>query len=216
MLPTQKNIDTALELYNKLQNWRLADETIRKYVEADHKENKDISIITTKVVLINSLYYTFVLSPLEMAKHIQKIAEKKQLDYLISTGDPMAVELISQAKISKRKIRFLSFASKYCHFHNPSKYSMFDKYVCNLLKKINGKEQTLGINNKNLTKYPVFHAAIVNLKEKVNLKNDFIEMDRYLWLCGQKISTDWKRLNREVRECFANNKDLVTKLGCEQ
>lgn len=211
-LLTNENIEIALRLYDKLPNWKSADAIIKGYIDAN-KANRDLHTIAIKVVLINSLYYAGVLAPLKMAIHIKELAYKKGLDDLISKGNPEAVDLISNIRVTEKKtIKCLSFATKYCHFHNPTAYPMFDIYVYNLIKKINGREEKLAVKNTNLKNYSDFYKAVVNLIEKANFEKDFNKIDKYLWLCGQKISKDWSKLSREVKECFEKNRDLVNKL----
>lgn len=211
MLPTKENVDMALKLYDMLPNWKTADKVIRKYI-SDHKANKNIHYIAVKVALINDLYSARVLAPMGMAEHIKKKAEEG-LDDLILKGNIKAVDIIENAKIYRKKKRFLSFASKYCHFHNPDAYPMFDSYVFTSISKINGREKRLNVQNSKLREYYVFYSAFMTLREKANLEKYSVnQIDKYLWLWGQKISKKRDQLASDIRECFHKNKNLVERL----
>lgn len=218
VFPTKRNIDLGIRLFNQLPNGKLGNEVIRQFVEKN-RGNSNLSIVATKVVLINSLYYTQIFAPLQVARHIHRLAMKNSLDKLISDGDARAIDLITYVKIAKKKKRFFSFASKYCHFHNPNKYPLIDSYVTNLLKKINGKEKRFDIDDEDFGKYEKFRQAVVTLRKKARLTYDFDKIDKYLWIYGQAISNNWRvvknrnKLNREVKECFTKNKHLLNKLG---
>lgn len=216
MWPRREEVEEVINKAKELENFNLTDQTIIPYVKAN-KSNKEATAVATKVALINSFYNTNIYASLDMAKRIVNLAKEKQLDDLILIGDLRAVGLISKFKGRT----FLSFASKYCHFHNSDAYPMLDKFVVGLLKEINGKERKLGVENSNLQKqkndlkkYEEFYRAIMNLKGhigRISLK----DLDVFLWLCGQAWAWEKnkrKNISKEIKGLVKKNRSLFKKI----
>lgn len=92
--------------------------------------------VLLKVTALNALYKTRIMNVYPVVETILGVGRK--LDSLISRGDPAAVDLMKMVKFEKRDntINFFSFASKYCHFHKPDRYPIYDQYVDAALRKL--------------------------------------------------------------------------------
>jgi hypothetical protein len=131
----------ALEFCDR-QLIRLAAEVMDdhpRYADADRavgwvfdsaKENERIEQVLSKVCVLNSLYATSVYHVVRMAHHIVSIED---LDRMLDKGELNAVESIRRGHgihLSNGKDRdFYSFATKYCHFHSPERFPMWDTLV---------------------------------------------------------------------------------------
>ncbi|MBA7469479.1 hypothetical protein ES707_04750 [subsurface metagenome] len=201
LLPDIENVKIAYEIYQEQKEWVLAEKIVTSFF-ANNKSNKDESSIFLKVKLLNSLYNTNVFAIRKMARHILHL----NADNDLKSGKIEIVEKIANLKLEKDKSkRFISFASKYCHFHEPHKYAIYDKFALRALIEI------IGSPNKKMGRdYRTYFEAIKDLKN--NLQGvSFVQIDRYLWLYGQYIKKDKKSygvqealikfFNREVELC---------------
>ncbi|HLC86757.1 MAG TPA: hypothetical protein VJH65_00570 [Candidatus Nanoarchaeia archaeon] len=153
-----------------------------------------------KVILIDSLYKTNLKDQIAVAEHIAKI---EKLDDLLKKGSPQAVDKVSNC-IGKN---LLSFASKFCHFHNKDKYPIYDKYVCIALKNL--------IDWKDNRSFSNFLEGIERVR-KENSMNEltFEDLDKYLWLYGLlvRLNSGKRDINKEIYSFYMDNKTKFEKL----
>jgi hypothetical protein len=200
------NIQKAEEIYSLLSDWEISRSTITNFFN-NNKQNVDREIIIIKTILINSLYWTNLKKQIKVAEHILKV----QIDVDLEKGSSSAVKKICDEYIENGKKRqILSFASKYCHFHNKDQYPIYDKYVIMALKKLYGWEETRERD------YEAFIEAINSFRKNIDSEINLEEIDTFLWLYGQKIELDKdpakKNINTEVRELYSKRKDLFNEL----
>ncbi len=196
MVISKNQIESAKEISKYLTGWMFARNTITQYFDIN-RLNECKETVLTKVVLIDSLYKTNINENINIAEHISAIED---LDGLLCKG---SVEAVEKIRIWKKDI--LSFASKYCHFHNKDEYPIFDSYVLNALKE---KFDYKGERN-----YSKFKAKLTELKQE-NL-NSFEELDTFLWLYGQKIALDnnTTKINYEISRLYKEKRELFNRLG---
>ena len=190
---------------------KLAEEAIQKVVDMD-RTNVCLKNVFTKVVMINSLYSTFLninepnnkdntnvlkqykqtLSVGQVARYIVEVARTKELDNLIENGNEDAVNLI--CKVSGEKYKSIySFATKYCNWHNQESFSIVDKYVKGFLYYIKensgGKSYCdLEIFKKKIRDYHEFCLLYDSFKHKFRLDKFAVkEIDKFLWRYGKNM-----------------------------
>lgn len=80
--------------------------------------NVELPHVLLKVVALNKLYSTNILDVETVARPITGL----RIDAPLSGGSSQAVDLIASVRIAG-KVRYnLSFATKYCSWHNPTAY----------------------------------------------------------------------------------------------
>ena len=122
-IPTVDDCKEACERFdeeNAPAEW-LLEQLFQKY-----PRNNDPTEVLLKTQVLNALYNTHIIAVRKVADHITSLAS---LDSLIAAGSPDAVDLITHVTISGKKYRFFSFASKYCSWHNPTAYPIYDGNV---------------------------------------------------------------------------------------
>jgi len=84
--------------------------------------------VLLKVLVLNKLYGAMIrdIDVETVAKHIAGLASDRLLDQLLGQGSLDAVFLITDCPNVKQ---YLSFASKFCSWHNPTAYPISDKSV---------------------------------------------------------------------------------------
>ncbi len=161
----------------------LADQAIIKLVEK-FKENKDITNILLKVSVINDLYNTNIFDTCEMAKHIHSL----HIDSALEKGDSEIVDKIAKVKLSHKEKNFYSFATKYCNWHNRSKYPIYDGFVDKILRAYRDQTNFFDFNNTDLRDYAKFLEILENFRRFFNLDDfDFKEIDKFLWRYSREV-----------------------------
>ena len=181
--PTQNLVKKYIEKYNSNEDYLLVDRTITKLI-SHFRENKIIEDILIKTSVINNLYRTNIYSVNFVAEHIHSIAD---IDSLLKEGDKFAVDKIAKTIINDKTRNFYSFATKYCHFHEPEKYPIFDSFVELVLVTYRDQYKFYNFKNKDLREYGKFCAILTKFIESFNLENFKLkEIDKFLWMYGKE------------------------------
>ena len=134
----------------------------------------------------------------KLARHIESI---KDIDVRLKNGDLTLVNDIASCPTVSSY--YLSFASKYCNWHNQRDFPIYDSIVRKILGELNNSFN-LGVAKKgDLRKYNVYCQALVNLVKKCDLKSvicqnsriDFKALDRYLWVLGKIHTAKHRSIN---------------------
>jgi hypothetical protein len=93
--------------------------------------NVDAGEVSVKVAALNGLYATSIYGIAQMARHIVSL----NIDDPLSSGraDPGLVERIARLEQKGKVRRNYSFATKYCSFHRPDVYPIYDSLVVEIL-----------------------------------------------------------------------------------
>lgn len=189
MIDTQK-IDDWIDSYNKHERYIGDDNAITKLF-GEYKKNISFETVLAKVCTLNCLYSAGVRN-----EHIRLLSEYisgiKELDSHLESGSLEAFYAIADPKVDINKVPV--FASKYCHFHNPSKYPIFDSYSRIALIEINKDTPfTDAFGYKDLLEYrrfkeilDLFLDTLLQQSKTYNYK----DIDKYLWLYGKSIKDD--------------------------
>ena len=176
-------------------------ENILKQIWRKYPNNKNLKEIEVKVKTLNLYYSTNVLATNKVAKSIYSI---KNLDKRLKMGDLSVVQEIAHLSLEDGKERdFYSFATKYCSFHNPRKYPIYDFYVQDLLYKYQKQENFyLGkITRSSITnylKYSEYKNIIDCFISYFGLHCSYKELDMYLWTMGRtKFPRGSKKENKK-------------------
>ena len=144
--------------------------------------------VLLKVTALNALYKTRIMNVYPVVETILSVGRK--LDSLISRGDPAAVDLMKMVKFEKREktINFFSFASKYCHFHQPDRYPIYDQYVDAALKNLR-REKKLAFESDALNHeaYAPFKLVIDAFIGMHATGCSYDAVDKFLWRKGKGL-----------------------------
>ncbi len=152
-----------------------------------------------KVVALNRLYSARVLDvDVEtLARHIAGLG----IDALLAEGSSRAVDLIAHS--GKLRRGCFSFATKYCSWHNPDAYPIYDARVDECLwsyKKQDGhKEGYPKFHRQDLLVYPKLREVVTKFCNFYKLRLvdpfaagsidsfNFKAIDKFLWLQGDSL-----------------------------
>ena len=156
-----------------------------------YPRNESYSHVLLKVVALDRLYSTNVKACYDAANHIHKRGE--EIDSALANGSPEIVDTIAALKLSisgKQRLIY-SFASKYCSWHRPGKYPIWDsrvrQYLTALRYQLKDTEDAglLGTNPYLWTLYPEFVALIERMQKRYGLEEfTFKDIDKLMWKYG--------------------------------
>ena len=164
---------------------------------AAYPANDDPSRVLLKVVALNSLYTTRILAVLKLAQHIA--AQGAALDAALAAGSREAVDLIARVSVPDKDFTFYSFATKFCNWHRPNLYPIYDsrvdKYLWSLKKQGLFQSEALS-QREDLHNYPQFCVVMTAFREQFGLGSfTFKQIDKFLWSQGEVI---WSIPEEEV------------------
>jgi len=184
-LPTHDLIRGAVALFDK-ENF-VAEQALTELF-ALFPQNDNLPRILLKVVALNRLYSTQIFAVMDMAQHIHQ--NRQAIDGGLVSGDPKVVDLISKVTIQGKQHNFFSFASKYCSWHAPHLFPLYDSrvdwYLRNLQKQVRFDSS---FTKNEFANYSEFRAMMVSLQKAFSLESfTFKEIDKFLWLYGTKAN----------------------------
>ena len=179
-----------------MESYRIQESLLRKLVD-EYPTHENKSAVETKVKLLNLFYSTGIQAVNLMAEHILSIED---IDGRLLQGDSKLVPQIAKLKVGKGDIRFnYSFATKYCAYHQPKKFpiydsivaltfaSLFEKGLFPKYKYSRGKSNTRNTYSKTefmdkLKEYDFYIKVYNHFMEEYDLTSlCYREVDSYIW-----------------------------------
>lgn len=151
-------------------------------------ENTDIGAVGVKVAALNSLYATGILGVLQVARHIVSM----DIDAALTQPDMKrdVIERIARVTFGGKIRRNYSFATKYCSFHRPDLYPIYDSLVAEVLNKLLKQGETFddfAPGEHWRDDYAVWDRSISRFRTHYGLEEFSIrEIDKYLWTLGKE------------------------------
>jgi len=187
------NIEPSVEGIKKLvgvveddQKVSTQEQALTHLFTKTYPNNDDILEITIKVSALNTLYSTQLHKYLfPVVNHLKNLS----IDERLKNGDITLIDDIIQTPLEDGKIyRCYSFATKYCSFHRPDAYPIYDSYVDRVLVYLQARDKFAGdmvIDNKNYLSYV---QAIKKFQAHYQLNNFSLkQIDKYLWQLGYEL-----------------------------
>ena len=181
---------------------RTLEELFRQY-----PTNDDEAHVLLKVVALNRLYSAGILAVMDVARHICQHAQEVDGELKADPPSPEAVDKIVGLTILGTGRRFWSFATKYCSWHRPESYPIWDSRVALYLRSLKGSDFTRpdnwiqypqfadsGVNGgarwrpDNWTHYREFKDLMNRFRDFYNLRSfTFKDIDKFLFLSGEQL-----------------------------
>jgi len=186
--PTIDDVNKAIKTFDKDNGpveWLLT-QLFRQF-----PYNTDLSQVLLKTKVMNLLYSTRIGDVNTVAGHIVGLGG---IDALLSAGSPDAVGLIANVQIKYRKFCFYSFASKYCSWHNPTAYPIYDKHVDTCLwfykkQRLYKKQDPFAtFLRQDLWTYSTFLKVLTAFRSSYGLDSfGFKQLDKFLFYQGAQL-----------------------------
>lgn len=207
------------KMFCDIEENRMADQAVKMVFERWPGNTRQEQVLA-KVFVLNSLYDTnlYAVEVVKMAKHIIK----QGVDSKFSQGDPTVVEDIrkghgiSRGKTNK-KWNFYSFATKYCHWHNCSRYVMYDTNVDKALRELNKLlrfcRPFTSAGKRGLKQYSTLKEVIDSLASTLALTKDYKKLDQALWMYGKYLKNN---LPDDIKDEIKAKLDALAKAVSER
>ena len=183
--PSCTEADKYLEQWNEDENLLYSDALLKKLFQETYPKNISVYEIFIKATALNSVYSTHIDSFYSVAQTILSL----NIDERLRDGDETLVDdMLSSLRETMGKEPF-SFVTKYCSFHNPDDFPIYDSYVDEVLWYFNGLEKFSRYYRSDLKvkhNYSKYKSILMDFRccfglEKYSTK----ELDQYLWQFGK-------------------------------
>lgn len=178
-IPSPERVRVACERFD--QRYRVVEEALGDLFTHYH-QNTNQSHVLIKIVTLNRLYSAGVLAVEAVAAHIFNSGE--QIDSGLAVGEPSIVNRIARVTIQKRDFNFFSFATKYCSWHKPDLYPIYDSRVDRYLWSLQKHSRFSDFKHRNdiCKDYSSFVKIMKELRIFFKLEEfTFKEIDKFLW-----------------------------------
>lgn len=150
--------------------------------------NRTFPEVLLKVSALNALYKTQIWDIYPVAHHICEGI--RNLDQCLLSGQAEIVDQISRVTNASKIRRNYSFATKFCHFQNPSAYPIYDRYVSEALWQYSKQHQFASFKRFELEDYVEFLRVMGAFKTSFKLTRfGWRDLDKFLWICGRDLLT---------------------------
>ena len=148
--------------------------------------NADLSDILLEVTCLNRLYSTNVYAIFDMAEHIKRL----DIDPRLARGDIDLVEDIADLNLNGKPRRCYSFATKYCSWHAPDRYAIYDRFVVEAIEMFAQHHDFASFTSGSIySSYPKYYDVIVKFRDHFHLtKFTLKQIDQFLWSCGKEAN----------------------------
>ena len=149
-----------------------------------YPSNQSLPEILIKVATLNSLYGTNIYATVKVANHILS----RNIDAKLQQKSLELIDEIALVAIGNKTRRNYSFATKYCHWHQPEEYLIYDSYVEQVLWSYQNQDNFMIFKRNELQKYPRYKEVVEGFRLYYGLRQfSFRELDKFLWLYGKAI-----------------------------
>jgi hypothetical protein len=152
----------------------------------DHfRSNRTYNNIRIKVDVINGIFNTAIRDTFGVARQIHERVER--IDSRLEDGDVHLIAEIARYEQPNEVFRTnYSFATKFCHFHYPEAFPIYDKFVVQSLLGYRMSPDFSFFAKGDLKKYPVFLEVNFVFREVYGLSRlPASVVDRFLWATGK-------------------------------
>ena len=155
---------------------------------AQYPDNSDLRHVLLKVVAVNTLYHSCIYALETVARHIHE--HGKEIDAALASGSLGIVDTIAKVRVQGRVHNFFSFATKYCSWHQPEKFPIYDSRVDRYLWTLQTEHPFApAFIHPHLWDYPKFHNIVVAFRDFHGLSEfSFKDIDKFLYLKSEPIS----------------------------
>ena len=200
IIPTKPEIEKWINIWNSNEEYQHNSSSVANLFKTFPKNN-NVDEVMAKLAALDSLYTTHAKYLFYMAKNITLI---ENVDERINSGDLTVVNEIANFQYiddnKEGNRNQYSLATKFCSFSNPKVYSIYDKWVKEVLVDLYETDPYLDLTTlsskkrTNLRKlleskdYLVFDKIMQCFREKYSDVFEGMpkmELDKYLWLAGK-------------------------------
>ncbi|MBN1538443.1 MAG: hypothetical protein JW908_17035 [Anaerolineales bacterium] len=149
-----------------------------------YPNNISFDDVLIKVTLLNSLYTTNIFAFWAMAQHIHEL----NIDPALDKSNLNIIESIANLKIKEKIRRNYSFATKYCSWHKPEEYPIYDSLVGKILIIYRNEFAFEKFYNSDLQNYLKYKNIYSSFQNYFGLQQfSFKQIDKFLWFSSKDL-----------------------------
>jgi hypothetical protein len=194
--PSPKVIRSALirwKTSKEYERYRDQEKVLRQLFQDLFPKNNSISAILLKVTALNQFYSTNIYDTYSMARHILEL----KIDKHLVRGDLTLIGEIAAIKLSRRKKKFYSFATKYCSHYFPECFPIYDSFVSKMLALYRKQFKFESFSQNGLKDYEKFKNVLTAFRGAFGLNRiPLKETDIFLWINGREKFSKWRKKSR--------------------
>ncbi len=180
--PTTEDVLNSIANHENNVKYRTEENAIALLLNK-YPNNNNINEIIIKAGTINSLYNTHIYDIYSASM----VIKESNFDELVRAGNIEAVEKIATVRNNDKERRNYSFATKYCHRHNPNDFPIYDKYVDYMLWLYNDIFNFALFTRDDLKTYGILKDIINRFRQEFGLENfGYDKIDVFLWSKGKE------------------------------
>jgi hypothetical protein len=209
IISLREDAHAVLKGYEKMESYRIQEDLLQRLVKK-YPDHKNKAAVETKVKLLNLFYSTGIQATNKMSENILSI---RDIDKRLSKGDKSLIPEIATLSFDDKKRYNYSFATKYCAYHQPEKFPIYDSIVamtfisffekgllpkykcCSLKSKVEDTDTyTKAEFKEKLKGYDFFVDVYDYFMKLYDLKGYFTyrEIDSYIWGAFKVGGTNYK------------------------
>ena len=180
--PTPDRVEQECRQFDS-EPWNISGEEALRLLREHFPENKQVSHVLLKVLVLNKLYSTRVndVDVLPLAEHIVRLDLDPQLDQGVLAA-------VGRIYTCDNLRMYYSFATKFCSWHNPKAYPIYDRYADECLWAYKKQDGFAKFQHQNVGYYEEFVAIVSAFRTHYGLDRfTFREIDKFLWRSGERI-----------------------------
>jgi len=171
--------DEVIRAEKKFDEESVPIEWVLKQLFDKFPENTDFGEVVVKTKVLNVPYSTQIRAVNIVAKHICRLA----IDAGLRAGNPDVVDRIAKVQLSNKIRNNFSFASKYCNWHNPTAYPIYDANVEACLWYYRKQDNFSTFARNKPYDYPEFVRRVNAFRDFYGLTSfTYKQLDKFLWL----------------------------------
>ena len=144
--------------------------------------NAELEAVLTKVTVLNSLYSTNVFATVDMAEHIRGLS----IDDELRKGSYSVVDKVARLTAGGKARRHYSFAAKYCGWHSPEQFPLYDNLVERLIWQYQKEFTFAAFKRDDLQDYERFAEVIPAFRRFFKVEQASLRsVDKFLWLSAK-------------------------------
>ena len=178
-IPSVKDAEWFISTWREVGKFSAPVDAMFKICQ-QYPNNNNLEEVLIKCAVIDNYSSTNVFDLYKMAEHIVG----KDIDEKLKKGDYSLVNDIAKVEIGGKERNFYSFATKYCHYHMPDRFAIYDSYVAKVLCAFPNEFRKIK-EVKLREKYETFIDVLNGFKNAFKLNLSFDDLDKYLWRLGR-------------------------------
>lgn len=179
-----QTLDAYMQTFSQKEGYFEDDIRVMEYFK-NHPENTDVTEVVLKVSAVQHPEIDHVVkSRSVVAKHIVAL----QIDGRLQEADAQLVNDIAHLDYENRQYYLYPFASRYCNYHRPADYPIYDSTIEKILKIYYEHVQEEKISDEALKDYSSFKQYMLDFRSALNMEQyNFKEIDKFVWIYGDDI-----------------------------